>query len=129
MQKAIINDKGFELSFTDEDVVDADRDFIPEGDYNPYNVRPWLLHDGGFTLAVVFTSCLSRALDIAADAGKLDRFLLTPEEMADYGEDHEQISFLGNNSKPYDVDNVMFVELPNPKFSFVALFNARQRIK
>jgi hypothetical protein len=30
-----------EIKFTDADVVDLDS-WIPEGEYNPHRVRPWL---------------------------------------------------------------------------------------
>jgi hypothetical protein len=35
-------------------------------------------------------------------------------------------AFLGNASEPFDIENIDVIELPNPKFSFVALFNAMQ---
>jgi hypothetical protein len=111
-----------EIKFSDDDVVNKD-DFIPKGEYNPHNVRPWLLHDHGFTVAVVFASSLQDALDEAVDADKLDRFQVTEAEMADYPDD-EGIAFLGNASEPFDIEGLAAIELPNPPFSFVALFNA-----
>ncbi len=72
-----------DIRFTDADVINADA-YIPKGDYNPSNVRPFLLHDHGFVLAVVFADCLQDALDIAADAGKLDRYRVADADRADY---------------------------------------------
>ena len=33
-----------QIKFSDTDVVNKD-DFIPEGEYNPHKVRPWLSGD------------------------------------------------------------------------------------
>jgi hypothetical protein len=112
-----------QITFTDADVVNKDG-FIPAGEYNPHNVRPFLLHDHGFTVAVVFADSLQDALDEAADAGKLDSFQVADDDLADYGPDEEGITRLGNASEPFDVEALDAVELPNPPFSFVALFNA-----
>lgn len=128
--------------FDDTDVVNFD-DWIPAGEYNPHNVRPWLLHDHGFTLAVVFAGNLQDALDIAVDSDKLDRFQIDREndsERSDYmttdvkemasGFDSEcpeftdaqgvqywwkiEPAFLGNAGEPFDIESLGVVELPNP---------------
>jgi hypothetical protein len=114
--------KSNEITFSDADLVNPG-DFIPKGEYNPHGVRPWLLHDHGFALAVVFADCLQDAIDEAVDAGKLDRYRVEPEDAADYPDD-EGISFLGNAGEPFDIEGLDAIELPNPPFSFVALFNA-----
>lgn len=140
-----------EIAFTDQDVVNPG-DFIPNDEYNPHKVHAWLIHDHGFVLAVVFADCPLNALDIAADAGKLDHFkidLTDKNDRNDYlstevppgfdpGEpefvDSEGINywwkdeptFPGNAGEPFDLDLVDCVSLPNPPFSFVALFNALQ---
>jgi hypothetical protein len=113
-----------QIKFTDDDVVNAS-DFIPAGDYNPHKVRPFLLHDHGFVLAVVFADCLQDAIDIAADADKLDRYRVNEGDMSDYPDD-EGVTFLGNASEAFDIEGLDAVELPNPPFSFTALFNARE---
>jgi hypothetical protein len=112
-----------QIKFTDADVVNAE-EFIPAGAYNPHKARPFLLHDHGFVVALVFASCLQDALDIAVDAGKLDGFQVSENDLADYGPDEEGIARLGNASEPFDIQALDAVELPNPAFSFVALFNA-----
>lgn len=114
------------IKFAHSDVVNPD-DFIPAGEYNPHNVRPFLLHDHGFVVAVVFASCLQDALDEAADAGKLDRYDVGEEDHADYGPEEEGITRLGNASEPFDIDTLGVLELPVPPFSFVALFNAHHQ--
>lgn len=119
MQQAQFN----QITFTDADVVNKD-DYIPAGEYNPHNVHPFLIHDHGFTVAVVFVGSLQDALDEAADAGKLDSFQVSDDDLADYGPDEEGISRLGNASESFDIQALDAVELPNPPFSFIALFNA-----
>ena len=127
------------IRFTDADVVNP-RDYTAEGDYNPHRVRPWLLHDHGFVLAVVFASCEQDALDEAVDAGKLDRYMLDasdPQTRQDYGNSqpdgswdwHDGVSFLGNAGEPFDIESLGMVELPTPPFSFCALLNAHNYTK
>ncbi len=141
-----------EIKFTDADVVNLD-DWIPAGEYNPHNVRPFLFHDHGFVLCVVFADCESNALDEAADSGKLDSFkidlesesefedYLTPNwSEADSGLDRDcpEItkngvaywwrqykipSFLGNAGEPFDIDSLNMELMPNPRRSFCAQFN------
>ena len=112
-----------QIKWSDEDVVNV-RDFTPAGEYNPHNVRPWLLHDHGFTIAVVFADCLQDALDIAVDEDKMDRFLVQESDMGDYT-DEEGISYLGSWAEPFDIEGLGIVELSNPKadLSFAALFD------
>ena len=50
--------------------------------------------------------------------------LASDDDLADYGPDKEGISRLGNASESFDIQALDAVELPNPPFSFVALFNA-----
>lgn len=141
-----------EITFTDADLINVD-DFIPAGSYNPHRVRPLLIHDAGFVVAVVFADSMQGALDAACDAGKLEPWLIDPRDQSDR-EDYmvkgvppegvepaipEYIhpdgskwwwkkgyepTCLGNVSEPHDIEGLEIVELPNPKFSFVALFNA-----
>lgn len=119
-----------EIQFSDADVVNPS-DFIPAGEYNPYNVHGFLLHDAGFVLAIVFAESLQDALDEAADAGKLDTFLIDESEADEYrlesDEPDSRVAFLGNNGRPFDIEGIDCAELPNPKFSYTALFNAEAR--
>lgn len=117
----MLQSKFSEITFTDADIVNKD-DFIPQGEYNPYKVKPFLLHDHGFAICVVFAEHLQDALDIAVDAGKLDCYAIGEADMGDYP-DEDGISFLGNASEPFDIESLGAIELPNPGFSFCALFN------
>lgn len=139
-----------EFSFTDADVTNLDN-HVPAGEYNPYDIHPWLLHDHGFTLCVVFASNLQDAIDEAVDENKLERYLLSESELADsmyhddgcciFLKDTEAksqdetprhncdcdtpgVSYLGNAGEPHDIESLGFVELPNPSRSFAAEFEA-----
>lgn len=144
-----------EITFTDADVVNLDN-WIPAGEYNPHGVRPWLLHDSGFVLCVVFADCEQEALDEAVDADKLDRFLIDVKSLAEredymtqdvnemaagfdpevpdyvdeaggkwwWADDAPTPAFLGNAGEPFDIESLGVEELPNPKRSFCAQFDA-----
>lgn len=101
-----------QIKFTAADIVNGD-DWIAAGESNPHNVRPWLFHDHGITLAVVFADDLGDALDIAADDEKLDRYEVSPEDRPEYEGSEERLSFLGNYCEPYDIESLGIVELPN----------------
>lgn len=112
-----------QIRFRDSDVVNPD-DCIYAGEYNPHNTRPWLLHDHGFVLAVVFADCEQDALDIAVDADKLDRYLVSDDERSEHGataeEQDESLSYLGNAGEPFDIESLSMVELPIPRRSTFA---------
>ena len=114
-----------QITFTDRDVVNPD-DFIPQNESNPHHIHPFLFHDHGFAVGVVFAEHLQDALDILADSGKIDGVRIADSELDDYGPEEEGISFLGNAGEPFDVDSLGVLELPNPPFSFCALFQAAQ---
>lgn len=101
----------------EEDLVNPE-DMIPYWGFNPHQVRPWILHDAGFVVGVVFADSLQDALDEAADKDFLDRFQVSESEMGDYqtGTDseghpeYERIAFLGNASEPFDIESLDVVE-------------------
>jgi hypothetical protein len=126
------------IQFSDFDVVDIE-DFEPgEDGRNP--VRPWLFHDHGFAVAVVFADCLLDALDKAVDGGKMNRYLIptdasaecdcdeSPLSLEDYPdlftEEEAGISRLGNAGEPHDIESLGYIELQNPPMSFAALFKS-----
>ena len=118
------------IKFDDSDVVEPD-EYIPDGEYNPHNVRPWLLHDHGFVVCVVFADCLQDALDAAVDADRMDRFLVEGADLDEYEDmgDDNPLAYLGNASEPFDIETLGFVEIPNPPFSFCALLGAARASK
>lgn len=102
----------------EEDLVNPE-DMIPYWESNPHQVRPWILHDAGFVVGVVFADCLQDALDEAADKDCLDRFQVAESEMKDYqtgtdsegNPEYDRISFLGNASEPFDIEALDVVEV------------------
>jgi hypothetical protein len=116
------------VQFSDSDVVNLDN-WIPQGEYNPHNVRPWLLHDHGFVVAVVFADCLQNAIDEAVDEEKMGRYLVTNEDIGDYddGWEDERLSHLGNDGALHDIETLSAIELPNPPSSFCAQFDNRPK--
>lgn len=127
MNTAKFRVNNFDFSFTDADVCNLN-DWIPEGESNPHRVRPWLLHDHGFTLAVVFSDCLNDAIDTAVDEGKLEGFEISEEELKDYDKEDERIEYLGNYGKPHDIGTLGYVELRNPRASFAAQFQLQVEV-
>lgn len=115
----------FEYKFdTETDIVNGD-DMIPAGEFNPHNVHPFILHDAGFVLGIVFAESLQDALDEAVDNDVLDRFQVTDKELSDYqtGTDseghpeYERISYLGNASEPFDIESLDVVEVPTSRWT------------
>ena len=118
------------VKFSDKDVINGEN-FDPQGTYNPHGIHPFLFHNEGFVLGVVFASSLQDAFDELVDANKIDHFQISEEEMKDYpdrenGDPDDRITFLGNASEPFDIEGIDVIELRNPPFSFVAQFKAYQ---
>jgi len=113
--------KGVEIWFTDEDVVNPSE----YASAKSYGMKLFLFHEAGFVLGLVFADNLQDALDELADSGKMDKFLVSESERADYIDD-EGISFLGNNGRPFDDELVEFIELTIPSFSLAALYEAEK---
>lgn len=111
----------FDLSFSDEDVVNP----------HDYWMEKWnlfLIHDHGFTMAVAIAETEQDAWDEAADSGKIDHFKLTDQDwIKDMSED--QISYLGNNGDPYDIEALDIVRINRPPFSMAALVNAAEYLE
>lgn len=77
------------FEFSDNDIVNAD-EYVPSQHQEGHSthIRPFLLYDHGFVLAVVFADNEQDALDIAADADALDRFKLDPSD------EHVRIAYM-----------------------------------
>lgn len=112
------------IKFSDSDIVTYPDAPEYTGD-NP-RTHPFLLHDHGFVLCVVFASNLQDALDAAVDADKLDRFQVSAEDIdnGDYGPDGEDAVCLGNSCEFFDIGSLGIEELPNIPFSWCAQFAA-----
>jgi hypothetical protein len=104
------------VRFTDADVVGVDDWFSCQW------LRPWLIHDHGFVVCVVFAEKEEWAWDEAANRGKLKSFAVDPGCLADYTSE-DDLLYIGDACSPHDVQALTIVELPMPKYSFVACFN------
>lgn len=110
-----------EVEVDDSMVVNIE-DYIPAGEHNPYKVRPFIIgHEFG-AICIVFADCAQDTLDIAADNGNLDCFLIPTDRLLEMNDKQEaDVLYLGNESKAYNDDYMWMDELPNPKLSFITL--------
>jgi hypothetical protein len=75
-------------------------DVIFKGEYNPHNVRLWIIgHEVGAIVAL-WASCEQDALDLMLDKG-YEQFLVAPE---DVDPDNEEYAYLGNASEACNLD-------------------------
>lgn len=120
---------GYDLEFSDKDICQHPDDLEFENSRHHSVGVPhkyFYIHEHGFCVAMVCATNLQDALDIAVDCDKLDAFLIPESDYADYGMDTDAptCTFLGNASEPFDIDNLQVIELPLPKFSLAAIFQA-----
>lgn len=109
---------GYEFTLDDKDVVNPD-------EFQDRSQRLYIATDHGFVLGAAFADNENDAIDELADAGKLDRFLISEEEADDY-ENEDNISYLGNYCKPYDIESLQLYSFPIPKFSVMAQYAAQE---
>jgi hypothetical protein len=93
-------------------------DYIPTGEYNPHNVRPWLIGNEYGVLAIAYAEHEQDAMDVAADNDTLGGLALDEDyvqELYADGEDiaEEAIIRLGNAGEPFDAIHAWIKELPN----------------
>lgn len=72
-------------------------DVIFPWEYNPHNVRPWVITSLYGVCGVVWGSCEQDALDALCDEGLSNAFLVDEET--------EETAGLGNASEPHDLTN------------------------
>jgi hypothetical protein len=110
-----------DVEISDDMLVNPDG-FIPAGEYNPHNVRPWVIgHEHG-AFAIAFASCEQDAIDEAIDAGKMDGMKVSDEDLATATDDEHEDYLRGGNASEYFYQDYLWMEpLDNPAFSFVAL--------
>jgi hypothetical protein len=117
MTKHTIQTHQGEFSFDSSQTVNSES-YIPTGEFNPHNTRPFLVHNEFGVLGVVYASSLQDALDEMVDSDKLDSCLVSDEDYAEadkegYADDYAS---LGNASEPFDLTYIGFVELPNRQY-------------
>ena len=109
-----------EVTFSDADVVNLDAWTCD------YCMRAWLFHDHGVAIGIVFAENLQDAFDELADAGKIDSWKVTDEDVErDYDGDYDRLTCLGNVGDFYDTETLSHDELPKTPISFTACFDVR----
>jgi hypothetical protein len=93
-------------------------DYIPAGEYNPHNVRPWLIGNEYGILAIAYAEHEQDAMDVAADNDTLRGLALDDDyiqELHADGEDiaAEAIMYLGNAGEPFSALAAWIKKLPN----------------
>jgi hypothetical protein len=84
-------------------------------EYNPNNVKPFLVHECDFHSAIVWAE-EANVLDFLADEYWMNRYLIEEKDLKDYLDEdgNETCVRLGNASEPYDIENLTIEELdPN----------------
>lgn len=133
----------FSININDHDFrfqpkqIASPESFIPHGEYNPHHLRPWILHDSGFVVAIAFASNAQDALDEMVDANLLDAFQIDDADMDDYVVDPcpthkladfdidckacqdqgETCSRLGNANEPFDIEALSLIEVPATRWT------------
>lgn len=91
---------------------------ILSGEFNPHNVRLWIVGNEYGALCGVWASCEQDALDEGLNAGLLDSFLVDIEDLEKMTEDErEELTPLGNAGEYCDltytwVEEVIQAEQP-----------------
>jgi hypothetical protein len=120
-------------------------DYIPTGQFNPHNKRPFLIGNEFGVLGIVYADHLQDALDEMVDADKLDSCLIAKDDYAgthniniayarackgncsDCGAspdrcfeapcEHGDFARLGNAGEPFDLSYIWTRELPNKQYA------------
>lgn len=113
------------ITFTDSDILNP-FDAVYANEDNPNSIQPWLIHDQGSVVCMVFADSKSSALDIAANRGKLNTYRVEVSPWAHF-EPSDKCFPLGDEYHDYDIAPLTVMGLPKPKRSWCAQFNARQQ--
>lgn len=89
------------------------------GDYNPHNVKLWVIGHVYGPVAMVWASCEQDALDEAWDKDLLKCFAVDAGEQTEDEATRESYAYLGNASEPADLtdcwmNTVPWESLPEP---------------
>jgi hypothetical protein len=100
-----------EFDVKDELVVTNDVMFPWE--YNPHNVRPWLVVTSIGVLGLVWGSCEGDALDTLIDEDLGDSLILSEEDVKEWCADgrEDEICYAGNAGEPVDLTEVYICEV------------------
>ena len=105
-----------------DDMLVNPGDFIPDGDYNPHNVRPWIIGYEHGAFAIVFADCAQDAIDETINSGKMDGMKVSDDDLEAATDEEREDYLCGGNASEYFYQNYLWLEdIKNPAFSFVAL--------
>jgi hypothetical protein len=81
-------------------------DVILPDDYNPHNVRLWIISNEFGAMGAVWADCEQDALDVLVDADLAAGILVDEPETE---EERESLVYLGNYDEPANLDNCTIV--------------------
>ena len=104
----------------DVDINDSDvlaNDVVFEGEFNPNNVRFWVIGNEFGVLCALWAP-EHKLLETAVDEGKLDGHMIEQDDLKDYQVDdfdannpeYNDVAFLGN-AEPFDLTNVWYQQV------------------
>jgi len=112
--------RGMDLS---DDIVVGLDGWIPNDEYNPHRVSPWVICNRDTPIAIVFASNEQDAFDEAVDNNKLDAFVIPDNEHDWYACSNGDCEawHAGNAGEPIDATELSLRLLPNPtRLGFIA---------
>lgn len=100
-----------EFDVKDELIVTNDVTFPWE--FNPHNVRPWLITTEIGVLGLVWGSCEGDALDTLIDEDLGNSLILSEEDVEEWHADgrEDEIYYAGNAGEPVDLTDVYICEV------------------
>lgn len=105
-QHKIIIDSNPDGIMVNADIIMCNNIIFP-GEYNPHNVRPWIIGNEYGVLAIAWADCEQDALDEAVDDGLMDECLVDDKEFTTTDKtEQSELAYLGNASEPFDLTNV-----------------------
>lgn len=102
MKKFTVKTNRGEIELTPERIL-ANNVIFPR-EYNPHNVRLWVIGNEYGPLCAVWSDCEQDALDEACDKGLLDSFLVSKKDFTAMNEvEREELAHLGNAGESADL--------------------------
>lgn len=138
IDERIIRHNHYEAQYAPEDFINPD-----SWSRDPKLNRAFVFLNGGTIIGILFPEYYNYseedALDEAADQGVLDAFRVSGKEMLDYmvttdGSDevdqpeYERLTFLGNASKPFDIESLTIWRVPMSLFEEDSTLMNPQRV-
>tara|TARA_R110000744_G_scaffold101158_1_gene195034 strand:- start:222 stop:638 length:417 start_codon:yes stop_codon:yes gene_type:complete len=83
------------------------------GEYNPHNVRAWVVGNEFGALGVVVGAHEQEALDEAVDSGFMDSELMSQQDYKEYSDNgwHDSYTYAGNASEAIWTEHLSIIEI------------------